>query len=210
MGGLFLPFTPNGKAIELRAIEVKERLGFGPTAAIDPFEVLAKVPARLVGCHDLWNRCPDTAQVLFVECSRDWSGIGFGFSPDDGAALILLNPAHAPTRQRATLLEELVHILLQHPTSRLVRGLDVNDWMRSHDSAVEDEAFAVGAACLIPYPAMFHAIRDDHKDAAQIAAHYDLSEQCVEFRIKRAGLSRVYQTRGGALRKGRQSGLGTR
>ncbi len=193
MSSLFLPFTPNGKATELRAIEVKDRLGLVPTAAVDPIGILPKVPARLVVPNELREASPDTPHELFVRCGSEWSGIGFGESPADGVSLILLNPAHSPTRHRATLMEEIVHIVLGHPKSTLFRGADGIVWKRSHDGGVEDEAFTVGAACLLPYPALFHAVRDDHETAVSIAARFGVSVQYVEFRIKRAGLSNIYR-----------------
>ena len=200
MGSLFLPFTPTGKATELRAIEVKKRLDLGPAVAIDPIAVLPRVPARLVDPRMLWEGCPEIAQALFAHHADDWSGVGLGESPYDGAALILLNPSHALTRRRATLMEEIVHIVLKHPKSALTRESGAAPWKRAHDPSVEDEAFTVGAACLMPYPEIFHAIRDTHDSATTIAERYGVSVPCVQFRIKRAGLSRVYGKHCGAAR----------
>ncbi len=141
----------------------------------------------------LWENSPDTARSLFVEHGDQWSGVGLGESPDDGMSLILLNPSHAMTRRRATLMEEIVHIVLGHPKSTLFRASGATEWKRSHDGGVEDEAFTVGAACLLPYPELFRAVNHAHEAATAIAARIGVSEQCVEFRIKRAGLSRVYR-----------------
>jgi hypothetical protein len=200
MVSLFLPFTPNGKATELRAIEVKKLLDLGPIVAIDPVAVLPRIPARLVEPRMLWEGCPETAKAMFADHADDWSGLGLGESPYDGAELILLNPSHAATRRRATLMEEIVHIVLKHPKSALTRESGGAPWKRVYAAAVEDEAFSVGAACLMPYPEIFHAIRDAHENAASIAGRYGVSESCVEFRIKRAGLSRVYGKHCGAVR----------
>ena len=194
MAGLFLPFTPNGKAIELRAIEVKRHLGLGASVAVDPVLVLERVPARLVDPGLLRRTAPEVAHSLFVEGAGSWSGIGWGESPDDGASLILLNPTHAPTRRRATLMEEVVHIVLRHPKSTLTQSTNGSGWVRSHDSHVENEAFSVGAACLLPYPDVFHAIRDAHETVASMALRYLVSEQYVEFRIKTSGLGRMYRS----------------
>src|SRR6266487_2134401 len=106
MRSLFLPFTPHGRSTELLAIEVKKRLHLGPTAAVDPSAILPLVPGRLIEPRALWDGMPDAARVLFGDCATQWSGIGFGQSPDDGAWLILLNPSHAMTRRKATLMEE--------------------------------------------------------------------------------------------------------
>jgi hypothetical protein len=193
MGGLFLPFTPNGKATELLAVEVKKHLELGPTTPVDPFAILSRVPARLVEPHELSEGLPAVAHVLFVEECDDWSGVGLGESPVDGASLILLNPSHAITRRRATLIEEIVHIVSGHPKSLLTRGAGGTSWRRSHDESVEDEAYTVGAACILPYPEMFNSIHREHESAASIADRFGVSVAYVEFRIKRAGLERIYR-----------------
>jgi len=181
MRGLFLPFTPNGKATELIAIEVKDRLGLEPSAAVDPLAILPCVPARLLDPRELWEFCPETAQALFVQQAKHWSGIGYGQSPHDGASLILLNPSHSMTRQRATLMEEIVHIMRGHPKSTIIRPVGKLAPGRTYDAQVEDEAFTVGAACLLPYPTIFHAIRDSHETVDSIARRFGVSEQYVQF-----------------------------
>lgn len=195
MTDLFLPFTPKGKATELLAIKVKERLRIDVTDAIDPLAVLPLVPARLVEPRLLWDGMPEAARVLFGDSREQWSGVGLGQSPDDGAWLILLNPTHTRTRRKATLMEEIVHIVLDHPKTRLVRDGDSLEWKRSHSLAVEDEAFTVGAACILPYPSLFQAIRHANEGASSIANRLGVSLRYVEFRINRAGLYHVYTKR---------------
>jgi hypothetical protein len=197
MAALFLPFTPNGKATELLAIDVKRRVGIPPDAAVDPLAILPRVPARLVEPRELWERCPRVARVLFVDEVDCWSGIGYGESPADGVSMILLNPLHALTRRRATLMEEIVHIVRIHPKSTIVIGSGPVAPTRSYDRDREDEAFTVGAACLLPYPELFRAIRDSHETGQSIAERFGVSLQYVEFRIKRAGLARIYNKHSG-------------
>ena len=195
MRGAFLPFTPNGKATELRAIEVKAHLGLAESAAVDPIGILGRVPARLTDARWLRSASPHLARALFVEHASSWSGIGWGESPDDGAFLILLNPTHASTRQRATLMEEIVHIVLKHPKSAL-SPFDITPLRaRSYDANVESEAYSVGAACLLPYADLFHAIRDRRESVEFIARRFAVSQAYVEFRIKTAGLMRMYRSR---------------
>jgi Zn-dependent peptidase ImmA (M78 family) len=193
MAGLFLPFTPNGKATELLAVEVKRRLGLGPEDAVRPFAILPSVPARLIEPSELWELCPDSARKLFVDETDGWSGIGFGQSPHDGVWLILLNPTNALTRRQATLMEEIVHIVRGHPKTTIARVGGVDTASRSFNNEIEDEAYSVGAACILPYPALFHAIQDAHETAASIARRTGVSVPYVEFRIRRAGLSNFYR-----------------
>ena len=195
---LFLPFTPNGKATELKAVEVKQRLGLSPAEAADPFGVLAQVPARLFGPDELLHHSPVLACALFTEHRDAWDAVCFGHIGASGEAIILLNPTPAPTRQRATLMEEIVHLVLAHPKTVLALprksngGQKALGWVRPYSRAVEDEAYNVGAACLLPYPALFHAVNELHEHASVIAERAGVSTEHAIYRIKRAGLARVY------------------
>jgi hypothetical protein len=186
----FLPFTPNGRTTELTAIRVKQKLGLGAYAGVDPIRVLPRVPGRIL--EETTIACfPDhVRQALF---SDEVSAIGYGMSPVTGEWLIFVNPTQAPTRQKVSLMEEIVHISLGHPKTELSLAPDGRiKWKRPYNKAVEDEAFCVGAACVIPYKALFFAIKREHLNVADLAAKYGVSEECVRYRIKRAGLARVY------------------
>lgn len=201
---MFLPFTENGAATELQAIRVKRALGVGMYQGTDPFAVLPRIPARLVTRED-FEGCPNgVADILFGGGCDGVSAIGLFRSPADGWWLIFLNANHHRHRQRTSLMEEIVHIVLDHPKTTLSldrRGKLVGN--RTFNGGVEDEAFNVGAACIIPYRDLFYAIKDRYETAEQIAERYDVSTKCVEYRIKRAGLSRVYakQVREAARRR---------
>jgi len=191
MPQLFLPFTPAGKATEQRAIQAKEMLGLGPYDSIDPFSVLERVPARLLNASVL-NRCSEmNRRVLLESASKDWSGIGYGKIGADGEALILINPNHHPHRQKVTLMEEILHVLFDHPKTELAVGYP--NWKRPYDSKIEKEAYGVGAACIIPYRSLFRLVNDQHKAVAEISSEFAVSEEYCYFRIKDAGLYRVYQ-----------------
>lgn len=202
----FLPFTPNGKATECAAIAVKRHLGLQSDAAVDPYDVLPDVPARLIDVSAF-----DPA--LLLDHAQDWSGIGFGCIGPDGEELIGLNPTHSAKRQRVTLMEEIVHIVLDHPksaltvcsagvtvgsligavSSALTKSRPVRASSRSYSSAVEDDAFNIGAACIIPYRRLFDSVHTRREHATTIAAQFNVSDDFVVYRIKRAGLSKIYR-----------------
>jgi len=190
-GSYFLPFTDAGKATELLAIDVKEHLGLDAYAAVDPYVVLTAIPARLVQPSEIMQSAPEAAAILFREQHTDWSAIGYGVSPATGESLILLNPTHHPHRRRVSLMEEIVHILRGHAKTELVFD-GRSSWERPYDAAVEDEAYCVGAACIIPYRDLFEAVHRSHQSAAAITTRFDVSLDYVGYRINRAGLSRVY------------------
>jgi hypothetical protein len=191
MPRLFLPFTAAGKKTEMRAIEAKEILGLGPYDPVDPYTVLDRVPARLLDSSIL-EHCPDSSRRTLLESHPDeWSGVGYGRVGADGEALILLNPTHHPHRQKVTLMEEILHVIFNHPMTELTFG--AKPFARSFDSAVEKEAYGVGAACIIPYRSLFRLVNDEHRTSREISELFGVSRDYCEFRIKDAGLYRVYK-----------------
>lgn len=190
---LFLPFTKQGKATELRAIEAKAKLGLGPYDAVDPDSILERVPGRLIDPASIRSASPELAERLFERARDEWSAIGFGRATPTGEHLILVNPRHHPHRQRVSLMEEIVHIVFDHPKTKLMFSMAGNgSWVRPFDSDVEDEAYTVGSACILPYRFLFQAVNDHHRSAREISEELRVSQEYVAFRIKRAGLQRIY------------------
>lgn len=208
VASLFLPFTPQGRITELAAIAIKRHLGLRPDDPVDPFAVLPDVPARLVD-SSLFDA------ALLADCVHEWSSVGFGCAPR-GEELICLNPTHAATRQRATLMEEIVHIVLDHPKTTVTVHPDAtigSVWsveaapertavgtravvaasVRTFGSTVDDDAFNIGAACVVPYRRLFDAVHARHEDVTLLATRYQASEEFMTYRIKRAGLSKMYR-----------------
>lgn len=194
MGDLFLPFTEAGEATERIAIEVKEELGLGPHEAVDPYEVLKEVPARLVPREALRRVSAETLSVLTGKGSSSWSAAGLGRSPVDGAEMILLNPNDHEHRRRVSLMEEIIHFIRDHPRTPLVFDGD-GAWDRPYDGEAEDEAYNVGAACILPYRSLFNRVNNRSESASSIARVFSVSREYVMYRIKRAGLYNTYRKR---------------
>lgn len=194
MTDLFLPFTEGGKQTELIAIEIKDQLGLGPYDSVDPSDVLTNVPARLVSDECIASFPADVRSKLFDRHSDEWSAVGLGRSPIDGAELILLNHTDHPHRRIASLMEEIIHIVREHPRVPLNFNGDGN-WVRLHDNDIEDEAYNVGAACIIPYRWLFHHLNGGNANVSQIAQQFGVSQSYVKYRINRAGLYKLFNSR---------------
>jgi hypothetical protein len=190
--GLFLPFLEPAKSFELEAIRVKRHLGLGPYASVDPLDVLPDVPARIVPAAVFEAFSPADRDTLLNEFPSDWSAYCVGECPRTGEFVIVVNHTHHEHRTRVSIMEEIVHIVLKHPPSRLTTNSN-GTWRRTHNEDIEDEAYAVGAACMIPYRQLFNSICHEARDVAGLAADLNVSEQYLNYRIKRAGLARVYQ-----------------
>jgi Zn-dependent peptidase ImmA (M78 family) len=156
-------------------------------AALDPFT--ASVDAAIV-VHgaDYFARFSEEErrQVLEIGGSH-WSA---GTILAAGKATIILNPTHDAVRQRATLAEELAHIVMGHPPSRI----DPTTGFRTYDGDVESEAYGVGGAMLMPYNQLFLLCRRA-APVEQIATLFGLSIAFTNYRINRAGLRRMYEKR---------------
>ena len=90
-------------------------------------------------------------------------------------------------------MEEISHVFLGHKPSRLsikAKNKEGRVIARDYNAAIEEEAYATGAAALVPYSSLKRFVIDG-KTAAEIARHFNVSRALVEYRIK---ISRLWDT----------------
>ena len=119
--------------------------------------------------------------MAFGYARHQWSAVTIPI-PADGH-IVILNDTHATTRQNATLMEELFHIILGHKPSRIKPCPITGLMKREFDRSMEEEAYWSAAAALVPYVALRRMIDDRHL-TGQIAAHFEVSVALVGFRLK--------------------------
>jgi hypothetical protein len=105
----------------------------------------------------------------------------------DGLRVVVLNSKHEETRTRATLMEEICHVLFGHEPTALREYRALGQAFRDYDKEQEKEAYWVGAAVLLPHEPLARAVRAG-VEVAVIAQRYRVSEALVKFRIKVTGL----------------------
>ncbi len=183
-----LPPTPKGRNFELKALGLRDFAGLRTDEQrLDPFE-LARYAKLLVVSYE--QIAPflsgDTRDHLLNGGKDAWSGGACSQKLPDGRKLIVLNPTHGANRQNATLMEEISHVFLGHQPSRLAikavnkQGKPI---ARDYRPDIEEEAYGVGAAALVPYSALKRVIRRG-KTSREIARHFNVSRELVEYRIK--------------------------
>jgi Zn-dependent peptidase ImmA (M78 family) len=102
-------------------------------------------------------------------------------------------------------MEEVAHVFLGHQPNRLAiigddakvggqKGRPKQTLARDYNHDDEEAAYAVGAAALIPYAVLRRLVRAGRR-ADQIARHFRVSRQLVEYRIK---VTRLWQEYKGA------------
>jgi hypothetical protein len=186
-GEHFLPFV-GGEAARLErcAIAAKRVFGLPDSSAIDPHAVARSLDVPVIGEAAQFAALPsDLRQAILA--SREWSA---GTLEGPRGPLIILNPMHAGTRLRVTLAEELSHLVMGHPPSQISAATGT----RTYDATVEQEAFSVGGALVMPYGQLFRLAKSG-RSLDEIAAAFKVSTSMARYRVNRTGLSRMHKKR---------------
>jgi hypothetical protein len=191
-----LPPSRKSREYELRALGLRDFAGLrNSKQKLDPFS-LARFAKLLVATFD--QIAPmlteETKAHLLGGGSNEWSGGACSQTLPDGRKLIILNPTHGKNRQNATLMEEVSHVFLGHKPSRLAienKTSDGKATARDYNADIEEQAYSVGAAALVPYAGL-RSLVGEGRSSREIAKHYGGSRQLVEFRIKTTHLWKRY------------------
>ncbi len=164
---------------------------------LNPFD-LAKYANLLVASFEQIEPflTEETKRELLNDSKDKWSGGASSQALPDGKKLIILNPTHGANRQNATLMEEISHVFLGHKPSRLAvetRNAQGKIIARDYQADIEEEAYSVGAAALVPFSALQKFIREG-KTSREISRHFNVSRELVEYRIKVSRLWEDYKT----------------
>jgi Zn-dependent peptidase ImmA (M78 family) len=154
---------------------------------LNPFE-LARYANLLVASYEQIEPflTAETKLHLIGDGKNAWSGGACSQKLPDGRKLIVLNPTHGANRQNATLMEEISHVFLGHKPSKLAvttYNKEGKPIAREYQADVEEEAYSVGAAALVPFSALRRMINQG-KTSREIARHFNVSRELVEYRMK--------------------------
>jgi IrrE N-terminal-like domain len=188
-----LPPGEKWRNFELKAIALRDFARVRPDVSLNPFELAQYANLMVVEFEQLRGLSERAREHLLGPASESWSG--GACSLPDGMKLVILNPNHGPARTKATLMEEICHVFLAHQPNRLSvvtkdeKGKVMNRDYRSTD---EEEAYGVGAAALVPYAALKRLLLQG-KAVRDIAAHFRVSRELVEYRMKVTHLWREFK-----------------
>ncbi len=127
--------------------------------------------ATLFTAETVPNAEPEQVKVL---CNSDnWSAGVISKNP----LWIVHNSRHALTRQESNLMHELAHVILKH---KMV-GYDPKTGLPLRQQQDEDEAVYLGGCLQIPKRGLLWAVQKK-MTIAQIALHFNASEEMVKFR----------------------------
>jgi len=183
-----LPPSNKGRNYEIKAIGLREFAGLRrDDERLNPFD-LAKYANLLVASFEqIEPFLSEETKLELLNSAKDrWSGGACSQKLPDGRKLIILNPTHGANRQNATLMEEISHVFLGHKPSRLAitnYNKDGKVIARDYHAEIEEEAYSVGAAALVPYSALRRFVLQG-KSSREIARHFNVSRELVEYRLK--------------------------
>ena len=161
----------------------------GPDQPLDPFALAEFARLLVVDFDSIKGLSVEARTHLLGAAADEWSGGACSRPLPDGWKLVILNPSHGRQRNRATLMEEIAHVFLGHAANRLAPVIsptaDGNQRILTRDYNHDDEeaAYAVGAAALVPYASLRRFVTAG-RSAQEIARHFRISRQLVEYRIK--------------------------
>jgi hypothetical protein len=172
--------TENRQRLEAIATEKRTVLGFKAFEPL-PARILAQhLKATIFTAETVPNTDPEHVKLL---CNSDnWSAGILCKNP----LWIVHNSRHASTRQESNLMHEFAHIILKHK----MIGYDPKTGLPQRRQQDEDEAVYLGGCLQIPRRGLLWAIQKK-MNIAQIALHFNASEDMVKFRINVSGIHLV-------------------
>jgi len=190
-----LPPTRKGRNYEIKAVGLREFAGLRrDDERLNPFDLARFANLLVAKFEDIEPFLTTETKAELLSNSKDkWSGGACSQVLPSGEKLIILNPTHGANRQNATLMEEICHVFLGHKPSRLAietKNKDGKIIARDYQAEIEEEAYSVGAAALVPYSALKKFV-EQGKTSREIARHFNVSRELVEYRIK---ISRLWET----------------
>lgn len=166
---------------EQRAQRLRELAGLHPTDKIDPLEIgrLLEGIVLIPGFDDLRRRVGRNLDRDSLEAEVSALTIQI-----DETFYIIENQTHTPARRRVSLMEEFSHIILGHEPTTVSLNANALLTHRTFNDRQEREAYALGAATLVPYAGLQELLFTRRSSFAAVGEHYEVSEELIAYRAK--------------------------
>jgi len=193
-----LPPTFKGRQYEVRAMGLRDFAGLRrDDDPLDPFQLASFAKLMVIDFEQIQGLSEETREHLLGIGSGDWSGGTASRPLPNGWRLVILNPKHGRSRNNATLMEEVCHVFLGHKANRLsivAQNKQGKTVARDYNEADEEAAYAVGAAALVPFAGLLRLLRQG-RTSIEMARHFRVSRELVEYRLKVCRLWAEYRQR---------------
>lgn len=196
MVSLELPPGEKWRLYELQALGLRDFARVHPDSPLNPFALAGFANLLVVDIDKLRDLSQQSREHLLGVAAEQWSGGATSRALPDGRKIVILNPTHGRARTNATLMEEICHVFLGHQANRLAvvaKDEHGKTLARDYRKVDEEAAYATGAAALVPYAALRKLVLRG-KDAFEIARHFRVSKDLIEYRLKVTKLWKTYQS----------------
>ena len=183
------------RQFELSAIGLRAFARIKPDQPLDPFRLARFADLLVLDFDAVQGLSEQSRKHLLGDAASEWSGGACSIPLPNGKRVVILNPTHGRMRTNATLMEEIAHVFLGHRPSRLkVVAQDERGRTMSRDyrKADEEAAYGVGAAALVPFSSLRRSVFAG-KSSLEIARHFRVSRELVEYRLKVTHLWSTYR-----------------
>jgi transcriptional regulator with XRE-family HTH domain len=172
-----------GSLRERFAVQFRNAIGVPVEQPLDPFSLQIQ-GITVMSLTDVPELDRTALSTLTDRSRHAWSAMTLPLDLAESAWLIIMNPMHTLERRRATLMEEICHILLGHHLTSFshVEG----QTFRDYNDDQEADAFGLGAAILVPRRPLLARVAQGQA-AKTIGEHFGVSEELVQYRIKITG-----------------------
>ncbi len=187
----FLPWSERSKKWEPIAAKLRGLVPCKRGVPFDPWMLAPRVGLCVIDC-DFPGLSPEEKAHMLGGASSDWSGGVFAKPLPDGRRICMINPCHSHRRNKITLMEEISHCHLRHTPTLLTKKGDTR--FRDFNKHMEEEAYGVGAAVLLPWSLLFPLLNAGYT-IDELAEEFDVTTNLVVYRIKICGASSLYAAR---------------
>ncbi|MBB2708160.1 MULTISPECIES: ImmA/IrrE family metallo-endopeptidase [Rhizobium] len=170
---------------ERRAIAARQSLGLVDLDVLDPWLYADYLGVIVLDPRDLPLE-PEHLEQLLERDPDSWSGMTLF---EDGEHVVVLNTSHGKPRQRATLMHELAHIILDHPPADVDVSPSGLVLLSDYSVEQEEEADWLGGALLLPEPAILHHRTAGHS-IASLSQIYGISVELCTWRCRMTGVEK--------------------
>jgi hypothetical protein len=171
---------------ERLALQHRTAFGIAPTDRLNPISFLRARGLIVWNPKDIPGIDPHHLQQLMVAGKDEWDGMTI---KENGQIAIIINSSDAETRQANTLMHEWAHIELRHKPNRADRSEGGILLLSDYPAGIEEEADWLSGCMLAPRDGLLAHCRSG-LNTTQIAAHYGISPQLANWRIRMTGIHR--------------------
>lgn len=163
----------------------RRELGLPPIASLDPRLLARHLGITIWNPADIPNIDSRDVRHLTVDASESWSAATLR---NGHSSLIIINSAHARTRQNNSIAHEISHIVLRHEPARMYVTPDGLMMMSEYNVSHEDEANWLAGTILLPRDAILDIVRRGVPDR-DAAAFFGVSPKLLQMRKNLTGVA---------------------